>query len=80
MIRCTMIVYRRFSVLITRLGVNTAMSWLTILNREVVACTRCPRLVVYREQIARGEEARLSRLGILGQAGAGVRRSAARAC
>ncbi|HYA62187.1 MAG TPA: uracil-DNA glycosylase [Candidatus Sulfotelmatobacter sp.] len=29
------------------------MSWLTILNREVVACTRCPRLVAYREQIAR---------------------------
>ena len=29
------------------------MSWLTILNREVVACTRCPRLVVYRENIAR---------------------------
>jgi uracil-DNA glycosylase len=28
-------------------------SWLTILNREVVACTRCPRLVVYREQVAR---------------------------
>jgi uracil-DNA glycosylase family 4 len=27
--------------------------WLTILNREVVACTRCPRLVVYRENIAR---------------------------
>jgi uracil-DNA glycosylase family 4 len=27
--------------------------WLTILNREVIACTRCPRLVVYREQIAR---------------------------
>jgi uracil-DNA glycosylase len=27
--------------------------WLTILNREVVACTRCPRLVVYREQVAR---------------------------
>lgn len=26
---------------------------LTILNREVVACTRCPRLVVYREKIAR---------------------------
>jgi uracil-DNA glycosylase len=26
--------------------------WLTILNREVIACTRCPRLVVYREQIA----------------------------
>lgn len=30
-----------------------AMSWLTVLNREVVACTRCPRLVTYREKIAR---------------------------
>ena len=29
------------------------MNWLTVLNREVIACTRCPRLVVYREQIAR---------------------------
>jgi uracil-DNA glycosylase family 4 len=29
------------------------VDWLAILNREVVACTRCPRLVVYREQIAR---------------------------
>lgn len=29
------------------------MSWLAILNREVVACTRCPRLVEYRERIAR---------------------------
>jgi uracil-DNA glycosylase family 4 len=29
------------------------MSWLTILNREVVACTRCSRLVAYREQVAR---------------------------
>jgi uracil-DNA glycosylase family 4 len=28
-------------------------NWLTILNREVVACTRCPRLVAYRETIAR---------------------------
>jgi len=27
--------------------------WLTDLNQEVVSCTRCPRLVVYREQIAR---------------------------
>jgi uracil-DNA glycosylase family 4 len=27
--------------------------WLTILNREVVACTRCSRLVEYREQVAR---------------------------
>jgi len=29
------------------------MSWLTVLNREVVTCTRCPRLVAYREQVAR---------------------------
>jgi uracil-DNA glycosylase family 4 len=27
--------------------------WLTVLNHEVVACTRCPRLVEYREQVAR---------------------------
>ncbi len=27
--------------------------WLTILNREVVSCTRCPRLVEYRQRIAR---------------------------
>src|SRR5450755_2389000 len=27
--------------------------WLTILNREVVACTRCPRLVAYRQEVAR---------------------------
>lgn len=28
-------------------------NWLTILNNEVVACTRCPRLVEYRETVAR---------------------------
>jgi uracil-DNA glycosylase family 4 len=28
-------------------------NWLAVLNREVVACTRCPRLVIYREQVAR---------------------------
>ena len=27
--------------------------WLTQLNREIIACTRCPRLVEYREKIAR---------------------------
>jgi uracil-DNA glycosylase len=27
--------------------------WLMQLNREVVACTLCPRLVVYRQQVAR---------------------------
>lgn len=31
----------------------TCPAWLTQLNREVVACTRCPRLVTYREKIAR---------------------------
>jgi uracil-DNA glycosylase len=29
------------------------MSWLTVLNHEVIACTRCPRLVEYREKVAR---------------------------
>ena len=28
-------------------------AWLAQLNREVVSCTRCPRLVEYRERIAR---------------------------
>jgi uracil-DNA glycosylase family 4 len=28
-------------------------NWLKVLNAEVVACTRCPRLVEHREQIAR---------------------------
>jgi uracil-DNA glycosylase family 4 len=32
---------------------ETSPRWLTILNREIVACTKCPRLVAYREQIAR---------------------------
>ncbi|HEV2732640.1 MAG TPA: uracil-DNA glycosylase [Terriglobales bacterium] len=27
--------------------------WLTILNQEVIACTRCQRLVAYRQQVAR---------------------------
>ncbi|HKT87850.1 MAG TPA: uracil-DNA glycosylase [Candidatus Sulfotelmatobacter sp.] len=29
------------------------MSWLTVLNHDVIACTRCPRLVEYRQKIAR---------------------------
>jgi uracil-DNA glycosylase family 4 len=28
-------------------------NWLSELNREVISCTRCPRLVAYRENIAR---------------------------
>ena len=31
---------------------NDRVSWLTVLNHEVVACTRCTRLVAYREQVA----------------------------
>jgi uracil-DNA glycosylase len=31
----------------------STMSWLTVLNREIVACRLCPRLVRYREKIAR---------------------------
>ncbi len=27
--------------------------WLDTLNNEIITCTRCPRLVVYREQVAR---------------------------
>lgn len=27
--------------------------WLNTLHQEVISCTRCPRLVIYREQIAR---------------------------
>jgi uracil-DNA glycosylase len=32
---------------------KTTPRWLALLNHELIACTRCPRLVVYREQIAR---------------------------
>jgi uracil-DNA glycosylase family 4 len=30
-----------------------ARDWLTVLNHDVVTCTRCPRLVKYREEVAR---------------------------
>lgn len=29
------------------------VKWLDVLNQEVIACTRCPRLVTYREEVAR---------------------------
>jgi uracil-DNA glycosylase family 4 len=32
---------------------NEHVSWLTVLNHDVIACTRCPRLVKYRQQVAR---------------------------
>ena len=31
----------------------TTMSWLTVLNRDVISCTRCPRLLAYRQEVAR---------------------------
>src|SRR5258708_12747856 len=34
-------------------GIVALPHWLTVLNREVIACTRCPRLVAHREQVAR---------------------------
>jgi uracil-DNA glycosylase family 4 len=32
---------------------NDLPAWLQHLNKEVIACTRCPRLVLYREKVAR---------------------------
>ena len=32
---------------------KTMANWLTVLNREVIGCTRCARLVAYRELVAR---------------------------
>jgi uracil-DNA glycosylase len=32
---------------------NSSADWLVQLNREVVACAKCPRLVTYRQMIAR---------------------------
>jgi uracil-DNA glycosylase len=29
------------------------VKWLELLNKDVIACTRCPRLVAYREEVAR---------------------------
>ena len=35
-----------------RIGGMPSPPWLEVLNAEVVACTRCPRLVEYRQKIA----------------------------
>jgi len=40
-------------LLIPHIWCNEHVSWLTVLNRDVISCTRCPRLVAYREQVAR---------------------------
>jgi uracil-DNA glycosylase len=52
--------------------------WLKVLNAEVIACTRCPRLVEYREQHRPREAPCLPGLRILGQACSRLRRSHAR--
>ena len=41
---------------------------------EIVACRACPRLVAWREEVARDEAGRVPRRDVLGPAGAGVRR------
>ena len=45
------------------------------LAREVVSCRLCPRLVEYRERVARRKKPRLSQLRILGKAGPRLWRS-----
>jgi uracil-DNA glycosylase family 4 len=44
---------QRRSALSRRSTTAALPRWLTVLNREVIACTKCPRLVAYRAQIAR---------------------------
>ena len=48
---------------------------LAALTAEIVECRRCPRLVAWREQVAREKVRALPRRDVLGPAGAGVRRS-----
>jgi uracil-DNA glycosylase family 4 len=42
-----------YQLQITNSQIMILPAWLKVLNAEVIACTRCPRLVVYREQVAR---------------------------
>ena len=44
------------------------------LEQEVVACRRCPRLVAWREQVAREKRASFADRGVLGPPGPGLRR------
>ncbi len=39
--------------ILIRMVSMSAPKWLAVLNQEVVACTLCPRLVEYREMVAR---------------------------
>ena len=48
------------------------------IEADVIACRACPRLVTWREHVGAREGRALRGSGVLGQAGAGVRRPAAR--
>ena len=50
--------------------VSTALD---VLNEEVVRCVRCPRLVEWREQVARDKRASFADEDVLGTSGPGVR-------
>ena len=53
---------------------------LRALDREIVECRACPRLVAWREQVAREKRAVVPRRGVLGPPGPGLRRPAGAAC
>ena len=50
------------------LTITRMPAWLDQLNSEVVSCTRCPRLVEFRERIARVKRRAYLTLGLLGEA------------
>ena len=52
------------------------VSQLDQLNKEIVSCYQCPRLVAWREEVARRQAQGVSGSGVLGQAGAGLWRPA----
>ena len=49
---------------------------LTKLNKEIINCRKCPRLVAWREQVAREKRRVLPAMGLLGQTRSGIWRSA----
>ena len=54
---------------------GTDRAALAALTAEIVACRRCPRLVAWRELVAREKVARFRDEDVLGPAGPGLRRS-----
>ena len=55
--------------------IESAMAALEALNEAVIDCRRCPRLVAWREQVAREKRAAFRDEDVLGPADAGLRRS-----